>query len=242
MNTTEIVPRNIFQQLSERLARPPKICLLSYSIIADDPRVRRQGDAFADAGWHVFAISLPGAREQPPRWPIWTWDNGEAVVCLDGSLELADSSPATSVAEAAPPVGAGVDVIERGVDIPKASSSFQGSLKEHYRRSLLPVFLRATYIVALYRVLRIGPKRLPANVKRAGRYYVALKNSHVLQSRLNPKKCLELYLQSQRDSTLLSNRKSSKRFDVYIANDWHMLPRCYEALRRVRRAILLRHP
>ncbi|GAB4370642.1 MAG: hypothetical protein Kow00114_31060 [Kiloniellaceae bacterium] len=44
------------------------ICLLSRSAIPDDPRVRRQGDAFHAAGWKVHAFGLPGARSERPVW------------------------------------------------------------------------------------------------------------------------------------------------------------------------------
>lgn len=44
------------------------ICLLSRSAIPDDPRVRRQGDAFYAAGWKVHAFGLPGGRSDPPVW------------------------------------------------------------------------------------------------------------------------------------------------------------------------------
>ena len=52
--------------------RPPMVCLLAQSAIADDPRVRRQGDAFYGAGWHVTGIGLSGARSYPPDWRIVT--------------------------------------------------------------------------------------------------------------------------------------------------------------------------
>jgi glycosyltransferase involved in cell wall biosynthesis len=48
----------------------PTICLLALSVIADDPRVRRQGDLFARAGWRVTAVGLSGGRSHPPDWPI----------------------------------------------------------------------------------------------------------------------------------------------------------------------------
>jgi glycosyltransferase involved in cell wall biosynthesis len=48
----------------------PTICLLALSTIADDPRVRRQGELFASAGWQVIAVGLPGGRSPPPVWPI----------------------------------------------------------------------------------------------------------------------------------------------------------------------------
>ncbi len=48
------------------------ICILALSAIADDPRVRRQADAFHRAGWNVVAVGLPGARSPDPAWPILT--------------------------------------------------------------------------------------------------------------------------------------------------------------------------
>lgn len=47
-----------------------RVCLLSMTAIADDPRVRRQGDALADAGIDVSGIGLPGATSPHPAWPI----------------------------------------------------------------------------------------------------------------------------------------------------------------------------
>jgi glycosyltransferase involved in cell wall biosynthesis len=48
----------------------PSICILSLSAIADDPRVRRQGDAFCRVGWSVAGVGLPGAKSPPPPWRI----------------------------------------------------------------------------------------------------------------------------------------------------------------------------
>lgn len=49
-----------------------KCRLLALSPIADDPRVRRMGDALSDDGWDVTGIGLPGAVSAPPSWPILT--------------------------------------------------------------------------------------------------------------------------------------------------------------------------
>jgi glycosyltransferase involved in cell wall biosynthesis len=46
----------------------PVICILTLSRIPDDSRVRRQGDAFSGAGWHVIGIGLSGARSPAPHW------------------------------------------------------------------------------------------------------------------------------------------------------------------------------
>ena len=51
-------------------SRRPSVVILSHSVTADDPRVRRQGDAFLDRGWRVLVIGLGGARAASPSWPL----------------------------------------------------------------------------------------------------------------------------------------------------------------------------
>lgn len=46
-----------------------RVCLLSRSWIADDPRVRRHGDALVAAGLDVVGVGYSGARADPPSWP-----------------------------------------------------------------------------------------------------------------------------------------------------------------------------
>jgi glycosyltransferase involved in cell wall biosynthesis len=49
---------------------PARIGLISHSEIANDPRVRRQGDALSSAGHDVVAVGLVGDASSPPRWPV----------------------------------------------------------------------------------------------------------------------------------------------------------------------------
>jgi glycosyltransferase involved in cell wall biosynthesis len=49
-----------------------RVCIISLSPIADDPRVRRQGDTLAAAGHEVSAAGSDGARSSPPSWPVRT--------------------------------------------------------------------------------------------------------------------------------------------------------------------------
>lgn len=65
----------------------PSIGLLVLAGVADDPRVRRQGDAFAAAGWDVQAFGLPGARASAPGWPVISLSDSEAAAGPGGSLE-----------------------------------------------------------------------------------------------------------------------------------------------------------
>ncbi|QFU15920.1 glycosyltransferase [Microvirga thermotolerans] len=52
------------------LRRKLSIGIIALSQIPDDPRVRRQGDAFTRAGWDVVGIGLAGSKSSPPSWPI----------------------------------------------------------------------------------------------------------------------------------------------------------------------------
>jgi glycosyltransferase involved in cell wall biosynthesis len=47
-----------------------RICLLTQTRIADDPRVRRQGDALVAAGHDVVGVGLSGASSSSPDWPV----------------------------------------------------------------------------------------------------------------------------------------------------------------------------
>lgn len=53
----------------------PRIGILCLSAIADDPRVRRQGDLFTRKGWEVVAIGLKGARSIAPEWKCFEVDD-----------------------------------------------------------------------------------------------------------------------------------------------------------------------
>jgi glycosyltransferase involved in cell wall biosynthesis len=66
------------------LASLPRICILSLSAIADDPRVHRQGDAFHRAGWRVAGVGLPGASSRRPSWLV---EEGAAAAGREGSGE-----------------------------------------------------------------------------------------------------------------------------------------------------------
>ncbi|MFO1149367.1 MAG: glycosyltransferase [Alsobacter sp.] len=58
--------------------RPTRVGILTHTAVADDPRVRRQIEAFGDAGWDVVAVGTEGGRSSPP----------------DAHLDLAPARPA----------------------------------------------------------------------------------------------------------------------------------------------------
>ena len=62
------------------------------SAIADDPRVRRQGDAFARAGWEVVGVRLRGARSTPPDWTILTYAQNDLGAEVTRTVDEAPES------------------------------------------------------------------------------------------------------------------------------------------------------
>lgn len=56
-----------------------RACLLSITAIADDSRVRRQGDALAAAGYEVTGVGLAGARSPRPGWPIYECSSSASI-------------------------------------------------------------------------------------------------------------------------------------------------------------------
>jgi N-acetyl sugar amidotransferase len=47
---------------------PKTVCIISLTPVTDEPRVSRQAAAFADRGWDVVVVGLPGKSEKPEEW------------------------------------------------------------------------------------------------------------------------------------------------------------------------------
>lgn len=58
------------RSLEQKLGRKPVVGIVSMSPIADDPRVRRQGDTFHEFGWDVRGFGLQSRVSDPPPWAI----------------------------------------------------------------------------------------------------------------------------------------------------------------------------
>jgi hypothetical protein len=149
----------------------PSIGLLSNSVIVDDPRIRRQGDAFALAGWQVWAIGLPGGRSGATDWPI-----------LDGSQAASDTAPSA------------------------------GSIP-------LSGFDRAQ---------RLWKRALPHALHPVARPLLGLAwrgvaASRSLRARSSLENALALYWKN-RQFVQIYERARSIRPDIWLANDWNMLP------------------
>ena len=86
------MPADVALNRRAEVGNRPRVCILALSAIADDPRVRRQGDAFARGGWDVVGVGLPGAGSAlPNRWrkrrsEPKTAHHCQAVDPLEGSI------------------------------------------------------------------------------------------------------------------------------------------------------------
>lgn len=99
MTTTWLHGGAALQDAAPAEPQPPTICILALSPIADDPRVRRQAEAFHRAGWTVIAVGLPGARSPAPEWRIMTSEDGRA---MELAAEAAAQAQVTDATDATP--------------------------------------------------------------------------------------------------------------------------------------------
>lgn len=97
----------------------PRICIIALSAIADDPRVRRQGDAFALAGWEVIAVGLRGAQSTRPDWTILTYSEPELIPVE----EPISSDAGTLVSEATYPSAVSESMTE-SLPLPEVTAPF----------------------------------------------------------------------------------------------------------------------
>jgi glycosyltransferase involved in cell wall biosynthesis len=73
--------------------------VLALSAIADDPRVRRQGDGFHQIGWRVFGVGLPGGRSALPEWPILAENQPSGSFAADRDRHEPRKPPSPGAAE-----------------------------------------------------------------------------------------------------------------------------------------------
>lgn len=82
--------------------RKRSICIFSLSCIPDDPRVRRQGDTFHEAGWEVHAFGINQPKSTLPPWSVYpgnwspepetTKDDNHPVVDVPVTTEGGDNA------------------------------------------------------------------------------------------------------------------------------------------------------
>lgn len=226
--------------------RRPKVCLISFSPIADDARVRRHADTLVADGWDVVAVGLPGAKSRPPAWRI-----------IDSLPEAAEAEreavPATNAAEAAPvaPVAAPLPP-QRERSLARKLAGFV------YWRGVVPPVRFGKRVLAFGRwraagaALRLEEKTglpvhsLPARVGRAPAAFkrgvitpavqrfvpeqmkdMALGQMRaylpLLKAHLSRRRAFEIYW-SWSNMQEMYRKACEVEADLWIANDWSTLP------------------
>lgn len=231
--------------LRARLGRPPKICLLSYSRIPDDPRVRRQGDAFLAAGWDVEAVSLPGWSSPQTAWPVRSWDD----ISDEAASPRASAEADTAVAPPGPVLPSPADPAPPGAQ-PEPESGIAGSVAPIRHTGLKAVWHSPRFPAGLRRSLRPALAAARTQVRmsivpvldlaRSGRRFLARSYYHLryrlqlghqklkpwldaariaADNRLGPTNYLQV-----REIARFYRAAEPVKADLYLANDWHMLP------------------
>ena len=227
----------------------PTICLLALSAIPDDPRVRRQGDLFAGAGWNVVGVGLPGGRSEAPNWPILT----EATVPADSSEadRAPDLQPSANpvVASSAPPSARLAAAARRGLARPRVAVHNALAGRPRLRRSALLLWRSLMFCLSwacrVYRSARGVLRRAAGSADRAlsgggGLQELAgflsgpvglrrgLKHSwRRLWLGFRPNLAEEIFWQElaiSRPLNLIYQAARSVDADIWLANDWTALP------------------
>ncbi|MFL5269736.1 MAG: glycosyltransferase [Stellaceae bacterium] len=178
----------------------PTICVLALSPIADDPRVRRQAEAFHRAGWNVIAVGLPGARSAEPEWRVLTRDDLPAPSVVD--------APADSSAAMLPG---------------SAPSGRHAPLREMYGlKDRLPCGLRRllTFPIRLTRNALVYCYYRTRQLLN-GRIRYALR---LLGVRVRPVFAQDIYWSFSENIQHIYSVARQEAAAVWLANDWTMLP------------------
>jgi len=206
----------------------PRVCILALSAIADDPRVRRQGDAFAQAGWDVVAVGLPGAKSLAPPWPILTRRDQPPETGATPSLGATPLSPAPPpaiVGHSAWRECAG-SLLRRITMRICATEAQQRRLEYRAKTALGRVHAWVAHLprnagTLVVRLLRRVPGGAVARLAQYGgiRYRLRL-----LGVRVRPQIAQKIYWTWSQNILDLYRCAGRIDADVWLANDWNMLP------------------
>jgi glycosyltransferase involved in cell wall biosynthesis len=170
---------------------------MATAAIADDPRVRRQAEAFHRAGWKVVAVGLPGAKSPPPEWSVLTRDDVVSVAVREPT------------ALAAPSV--------KGMQT-RPKSWMRQILLRKFRIARSPLFATE---VERPNVDSRAKKHIGRALSLLGRLRYGLR---LLAIRIRPELAEKVYWRwSQNIHDIYA---CGRRVDaaVWLANDWNMLP------------------
>lgn len=219
----------------QSLDRRPRLCLISFSPIADDARVRRHADTLVAAGWDVVAVGLPGAKSTPPAWKI-----------IDTLPALA--APTTPEAPQESAEGAGDGASDGAVAVVPAASELQGRPPRSFVRRLLAFCYWRTLGLAqrlqqasgmpirsiIQRIVNLPgtisrrlvtplvrhfvPQQMKEMTLSQMRTYLPLLKAHVSR-----KAALDIYW-SWGNMQEMYQKAQGVEADLWIANDWSTLP------------------
>lgn len=187
------------------------IVILSLSPIADDPRVRRQGEAFHAAGWKVTAVGVGTARSPAPVWPIIQADAPVSVPSDDGSIaSAAGSLPSEGLRTKAVRIG-------RAVIPPRWRFLIRVPVRAAFKTlSIAKRILDVAHNVKW--LLSLG--RAPTADVKTGTPSIVL---HDLPPAMDEDTAEREYLSVYSIRRMYEAARHLKA-DFYLANDWHMLP------------------
>jgi glycosyltransferase involved in cell wall biosynthesis len=186
----------------------PRICILALSPIVDDPRVRRQADAFYDAGWRVTALGLPGGCSPEPRWPILTRDS------------LATPEPGGPETAAGPPPATIKSVLIQAYRDANRFFPVSQQVWDRFERLLKHVWSRGEYMLLYGRMaaggLRAGFTRL------AGRF--SARRQEAPPRKLSEEAVVQRFWSMSSNILDIYACGQTVEADVWLANDWTALP------------------
>jgi glycosyltransferase involved in cell wall biosynthesis len=176
-----------------------RVGLLAMSAIADDPRVRRQGDALLQAGFDVFGVGLAGAKSEPPAWPIHVVGEGVAGASTNRALllELAGEVPAS----------------------PRAARRRSGY--DDACKAALPV-LGSILTAAWPLALKLRPEL--ARISLHDRVWYLGYFARLLRVKFDATRAEETYWSLSTQFADLFGLAQTHSADVWLANDWNTLP------------------
>ncbi|HEX3861631.1 MAG TPA: hypothetical protein VHY35_08050 [Stellaceae bacterium] len=197
---------------------------MALSPIADDPRVRRQADAFHKAGWEVVAVGVPGGRSSAPDWPVLTRD------------DLPPPPPPEPIADADPQR---IDVPRQAVAPTPDRLPLKSRLLTAYRDANRYVPISAQNWSRLEAVLKIVWGRSEYFVRFGGavvqiaarqRFRAASLRPRPFGARLKPPPRVaeeaadQLFWKMSRDFNDIYTCAETVDASIWLANDWTMLP------------------
>jgi len=226
----------------------PRVCLVSFSPIADDVRIRRHGDSLAADGWEVVAVGLPGAKSRLPDWRIIDSLVDDEAMPLEPEPGEAPVDPAmlASAAEqggaAAPPASrqrfserslahkALAFAYWRGLVAPlrfarHAVSSGRSTSSTTLKRGLRFIGQPVDWLsrrVGSDVVMPVLHRILPAEMRQMS-FGQIVSYAPLLRAHLSPRRALEIYW-SWGNMEEMYRKASAVEADLWIANDWSTLP------------------